>query len=170
VKRVLVIGHPGSGKSTFALDLSKKTGLPVIHLDKEFWQSGWKPTQKDKWRQRVENMAGSEVWIMDGTYDRTLDIRLLRADTVIFLDYSRFLCLWRVIKRIITNFGRVRSNMADGCPERIDLDFLIFAWRYRRDRYPKVNEMLQNFFVGGKLIVLRGPADAARLLSQIEPK
>lgn len=141
--------------------------MPVIHLDKEFWQPGWGQIPKDEWRHRTEVLVGRDEWIIDGSYDRTLDIRLLRADTVIFLDYPRHLCVWRVLKRIASSFGKVRSDMAEGCPEKIDLTFLRFVWNYRRDRYPIVRECLQNHYANGHLFVFKHPAYAAQFLADV---
>ncbi len=167
VRRILVIGHPGAGKSTFTSNLGMKIRLPVIHLDKEFWRPGWVETPMNEWRKRTEMMVNRDEWIIDGTHDRTLDIRLLRADTVIFLDYSRYLCLWRILKRIVTSFGEVRPEMADGCPERIDLGFLRWVWNYRRDHYPIISECLQTYYANGKMVVLKNPADALQFLNEV---
>ena len=102
MKRVLVIGHPGAGKSTLAARLGELTGLPVIHLDKEFWREGWVQMPRSEWKGKTERLVQGDEWIIDGSYDHTLEIRLARADTVIFLDFSRYLCLWRVCKRVAT--------------------------------------------------------------------
>ena len=168
MKRILVIGHPGAGKSIFTSKLGMKTGLPVIHLDQVFWRPGWVQTPKNEWRQQTEMLVDRDEWIIDGSYDRTLDIRLMRADTVIFLDYPRFLCMWRVVKRIAGSFGKVRPDMADGCPEKIDLGFLRFVWNYRRDRYPIVLKCLQTHYANGDLIVFKHPANAMQFLNEAE--
>jgi adenylate kinase family enzyme len=83
MRRVLVIGISGAGKSTFSQALATKTGLPLIHLDKEFWRPGWVQTPRQEWRARVSELAARERWIMDGNYDSSLDLRLPRADTVL---------------------------------------------------------------------------------------
>jgi adenylate kinase family enzyme len=165
MKRVLIIGSPGAGKSTFATQLAEKTNLPLIHLDREFWQPGWVQTPADEWRQKVADLTTGENWIIDGSYDGSLDIRLPRADTVIFLDFPRYLCLWRITKRIFTGFGKVRSDMADGCPEQLDIGFFKWAWNYHRDHYPQIQEKLKDFFSDGKLIVLKNPAEVSAFLS-----
>ena len=64
-----------------------QTGLPLIHLDKEFWQPGWVQTPRPEWRAKVAELAAGERWIMDGNYDSSLDLRLPRADTVLWFDY-----------------------------------------------------------------------------------
>jgi len=170
VKRILIIGHPGAGKSTFAAELGKVVKLPLIHLDKEFWQPGWIETPKNEWRQLIEAIVQSDEWIIDGTYDRTLDIRLLRADTVIIFDYSRYLCLWRICKRIIASYGKVRPDMADDCPERIDLGFLKWAWNYRRDHNPIIYKCLQDYFNNGNVIVFKKPANSIQFLNEVRFK
>jgi adenylate kinase family enzyme len=168
MKRVLIIGSSGAGKSTFAIELGKKLNLPVIHLDKEFWQPGWIETPRDVWSKRVGELVKGAEWIIDGTYDRTLDVRLPHADTVFFLDYPRHLCLWRTLKRIVSSFGHVRGDMAEGCPEKVDLGFFKWVWNYRRDRYPKINECLRKYFAHGNLVVFRSPIDAMRYLNALE--
>lgn len=138
MKKIAVIGHPGAGKSTLSVKMSEIIGLPVIHLDKEFWQPGWQQSSRAEWRERVRKMAEGERWIMDGTYDNSLDIRLPYADTVVFLDFPRGLCMWRILKRMLVGLGRIRSDMGDGCPEKIDWVFIKFVWEYRKVRRPRI--------------------------------
>ncbi len=124
-------------------------------------------TPVEEWRPRVQELVNRDKWIMDGSFDGTLDIRLPRADTVIVLDFSRYRCLWRVCKRVAASFGRVRPDMAEGCPERIDLEFLRFVWNYRRDRYPIVTECLQTYYADGRTVVLKTPAAVTHFLSEL---
>src|SRR5206468_1787185 len=109
MQRVLVIGISAAGKSTFSRALAAKTGLPVIHLDTEFWQPGWKITPFPQWRAKVASLITREAWIMDGSYAATLDLRLPRADAVVWFDYPRFVCVARALRRILTTYGQVRS-------------------------------------------------------------
>ncbi|MCK5133485.1 MAG: hypothetical protein KAR40_15200 [Candidatus Sabulitectum sp.] len=92
MRRILVLGSGGAGKTTFAKQLAEKTGLPVIHLDSHFWNSGWVETPRDQWIPMVIELSERPEWIMDGNYSGTIDIRMKYADTVIFLDYGRFTC------------------------------------------------------------------------------
>lgn len=165
--RVLIIGSPGAGKSTFSQKLASVTGLPLIHLDQEFWQPGWKMTPADQWRDKLHEMVAGERWIIDGSYDSSLDIRLPRADTVVFLDYPRWLCLMRVIKRIITGFGRVRPDMGEGCPEFLDLGFIKWIYNYRRDHYSKIMQQIEEYFSHGQLVVLENSSQARAFLRQV---
>src|SRR3982751_1716212 len=99
MKKILVIGSGGAGKSTFAQRLGAILKLEVIHLDSLYWSSGWVEMPKDEWRTMVDELLKKDSWIMDGNYGGTLDIRLEAADTVVFLDISRLICLWRILKR-----------------------------------------------------------------------
>ena len=142
MERVIVLGCGGAGKSTLARKLSQLTGLPVIGLDAHFWNPGWIETPADQWRERVRELSSRDQWIMEGNYAKTLDLRLPRADTVIFLDMPRRLCLWRVFKRRVQYFGRTRPDMAPGCKEKIDWEFLLWIWRFRQSTRPQLLEAL----------------------------
>src|SRR6478672_12302851 len=110
MQRALVIGSPGAGKSTFARALAARTGLPLIHLDREYHLPGWVEPPEADWRARIDQLIAGDRWIIDGNYGGSMDVRLNRADTVILLDYPSWLCLWRVVSRIATLHGRVRPD------------------------------------------------------------
>ncbi len=100
-KRIVILGPGASGKSTLAAHLGDITGLPVIELDKVFWQSGLVATPRDQWRKIQQMLVEKDGWIMDGDlgpYD-TVEVRLRAADTVIFLDFSILRCVWRAFRR-----------------------------------------------------------------------
>jgi adenylate kinase family enzyme len=128
----LVIGSGGAGKSTFSRALGALTGLPVIHLDRYYWKAQWQPTSGDAWKQTVVQLASGDGWIMDGNYGGTLSLRLARCDAVVFFDFPRLACFCGVIKRRLASRGGTRSDMAEGCPERITLEFVRWIWRYPR--------------------------------------
>jgi adenylate kinase family enzyme len=99
---------------------------------------------------------------MDGNHARTLPERLSRADAVIWLDLSTALCLRRVLARIAGSFGRVRPDMAPGCPEKLDLEFLVYVLRFRKAQRPQLAQTLAGY--AGTLLVARTPAEAEALL------
>lgn len=167
MKRVLVIGSGGSGKSTFAPRLGERLGLPVIHLDKVFWRSGWVETPKDEWKRKVEELCGGDSWVMDGNYSGTLDVRLEACDTVIFLDLPRVLCTWRVLKRAVMYRSTSRPDMAEGCRERIDLKFLYWVWSYPDRRRPKILARLGELAASKKIYRLRSSVEVERFLAEV---
>jgi adenylate kinase family enzyme len=170
MQRVLVIGISGAGKSTFSRKLAARTGLPLIHLDKEFWQPGWKITPRAQWRPKVEALAAREAWVMDGNFDSSLDLRLPRADTAIWFDYPRRVALPRALWRVAKSYGRVREDLAPGCPERIDLEFLRYIWEFPRKERPSIAAMLAAHGKHLEAVVFRSDRDAARFLDALPPK
>lgn len=132
MKMVIIIGCGGSGKSTLTRELSKKVNLPVVHLDKIFWKEDWINISVEEFDKLLNEEIIKEKWILDGNYQRTLKERLKYCDTVIYLDYPRRTCLYGVIKRVLSNYGRVRLDMADGCLERFDLDFMKWIWNFNK--------------------------------------
>jgi adenylate kinase family enzyme len=156
--RVLVIGSGGAGKSTFATRLGALTGLPVIHLDAYYWRPNWVPTPEAEWHARVDALLVGERWIMDGNYGGTLERRLARADTVIFLDLPRWRCLARVLRRWLRYRGRSRPSAGQGCPERLHGEFLRWIWGYPRRRRAGILQRLAALRPDQQAVILRSPA------------
>jgi len=166
MRRVLIIGCPGAGKSTAARKLAARTGLPLIHLDRHYWRAGWVPTEDLLWRETVISLASQECWIIDGTYGSTLAERLGRADTIIHLDFPTWLCLWRVFQRTATHYGRERpQEFVPGCPERIDITFLKFVLLYRRRLRTKHLAKVSKF--SGAVHSFTRPAELAAFLASL---
>ncbi len=151
MRKVLVIGSPGSGKSVFSRTLGKLTGLPVIHLDQHYWRAGWVEPSKDEWDKQLDELLRRDSWIIDGNYSRTMDRRLEYCDTVIFIDFPKHLCTWRVLKRALRFSDR--PDLAAGCDERFDLRFLRWTWNFPKRSRARVVERLER--VGEKMSVVR---------------
>jgi adenylate kinase family enzyme len=165
VKRVLVIGSGGSGKSTLAARIGARTGLPVVHLDRLHWSAGWVATPAEEWTRTVGEIAAREAWVMDGNYGGTLELRLAACDLVVFLDVPRLRCLWRVVWRRLRHRGHARPDMAPGCAERLDMEFIRWVWTYPRRRRPGV---LAKVDAAGKpLVVLRSTAEIERFVASL---
>ena len=168
MKRIAIVGSGGAGKSTLARQLGRILNIQVLHLDTYFWKPGWvEPTHAD-WRQQMEELVAHESWIMDGTYGGTLDVRFAAADTIIFLDFPRLLCLWRAVKRRVQYHGRDRPDQAPGCPERLSGTFLKWVWAYPALRRPSVMERLDKFGAGKRIYIFRSPRDVNRFLHHLE--
>lgn len=153
MRRVIVIGPPGSGKSTLARRLGKASGLPVFHLDKAYWRAGWVEAPAAEFAAEVEHLACLPDWIIDGNYTSTLPARLRRADTLIYLDVPSWRSTFRVVKRALAGLGTARSDMPAGCPERLDLGFLQFAWSWNRRSRARSLAFVEGF--EGRALILR---------------
>jgi adenylate kinase family enzyme len=151
-KRIMVVGSGGAGKSTFARELERVTGLPLFHLDRLHWNPGWTPTPRDEWRGTVENLAANDEWIIDGNYGGTLKERVLRCDAIVFFDFNRLTCLFGVVRRTLTSWGESRPDMAEGCPERLDWNFVRWVWSYPETSRPKVARAIEQ--AGPDVVVL----------------
>jgi len=139
----------------------------VIHLDQHFWRPGWVEPSKDVWRDQVEELLKGERWIIDGNYGGTIELRLMHCDTVIFLDFPRHLCTYRVIKRAINYRGRTRPDLGEGCPEKVDWDFIKWTWNYPTRSRPRVLERLAKVEGRVRVIMLRSSREVEKFLLDV---
>lgn len=162
MQRIAVVGSGGAGKSTFARELGRRLGLPVVHLDRHYWGPSWTATPDDEWRVRHDELLAGERWIVDGNYGGTFDARLARADTVIVLATPRLRCLARALRRSLRHLGA--DVQAVGCPERVDFEFLRWIWRYPSDSQPRLDAALERHRDHLRVVELRSRRDAAAFL------
>ena len=92
MKRIIVIGSSGAGKTRLSQRLSKILGIGLIHIDRVYWKPDWVEPTKGEWRVKLDEILKRDSWIIDGNYSATLDMRLAACDTAIFLDIRRTLC------------------------------------------------------------------------------
>jgi adenylate kinase family enzyme len=154
MKKVMILGCCGAGKSTLARQLHQKIGLPLIHLDKEYWHPNWVETDAETWQKKVQELAKNTAWIMDGNYGGTVDIRLQAADTIIYLDHSRWLCLYRVLKRIVLNYGQSRPDINEDCKERFDWEFIKYVYHFYDVKRPKTLAQISKFSTSKQVFIL----------------
>jgi adenylate kinase family enzyme len=170
MKRVLVIGPGGSGKSTFARRLGQILDIEVKHLDSFYWRAGWIKPSEEEWLKTVNELISGDEWITDGNYGGTLAQRAERCDTIIFLDLPRLLCLWRITKRRLLYRNRSRPDMAEGCAEKLDREFISWVWNYSNRSRPRVVKLLNEKSGTKKVVWLRSNAEAERFLKSVNPK
>lgn len=163
MERIVIIGCPGSGKTRLARALGDKLGLTVVHLDRLWWKQGWENVTREEFDTRLENALKLDSWIIDGNYNRTMDVRLEKCDTIIYLDYSRWACLWGMLQRVLGNYGKNRSDMPDGCPERFDWEFVKFIWNFNENNRV-INYTRIAKYKHAKAIVLKNRKEARAFL------
>jgi adenylate kinase family enzyme len=168
MKRILVIGSSGAGKSVFSRRLSRSTGIPVIHLDTIHWKPNWVESEHADFDARLNEILKQDEWIIDGNYGRTLEMRLLRADAVVLLDMNRVLCTFRVLRRALAYRNGGRSDMAAGCPEKVDWEFLKWTWQYPTRSRGSVLKKLRNRPDGTKVFRLSSRMQVQRFFQELE--
>ena len=124
--KIAIIGYSGSGKSTTAHKLAEKYNIPVLHLDSVYWMENWteRPVQQSK-AIVAQFMLDNDSWVIDGNYKALLQAeRFDRADMIVFFSFNRFTCFFRALGRYIKYKGRTRPDMAPGCNEKFDFEFM----------------------------------------------
>lgn len=167
MKRIVILGSGGAGKSTLSRQLGHLLTLPVIHLDAILWQPGWVLVDKTTELSLQQQLISQSEWIIDGNYGSTMPLRLAASDMVIFLDFSRWLCVWRAMKRIVSYYGRVRPDMAAGCPEHWDWSFIRWILFYPETHRPKVLATINQYQEGRQVFILKKPSDVKHFLKQL---
>lgn len=167
MRRIAVLGSSGSGKSTLARQLGEILGLPVVHMDVLFWRPGWVEAPEEEWRTLHDEAVRGDAWIIDGNYSRTWETRLPRADTIVFLDLPRWRCLWRVLWRRVRYAGRTRPDMAPGCPEKVDREFLAWVWQWHAQHRPRHLAALREYGREKDVVILRSPREVRAFLARV---
>jgi adenylate kinase family enzyme len=151
MRRIVVLGRGGAGKTTFSAALGRRTGYPVVQLDRLFWQPGLAPTPPDQWAAVQQELTEPDAWILDGDLGRfdVLEPRLAAADTVIILDFPMWRCAWRAVRR---------------SRERADFWRWLIEWRHRWR--PVLLTAVHTWAPGAELHILRDPTSVDRFLAR----
>jgi len=172
MNRMVIIGSSGSGKSSLAREVSRMTGVPVIHLDLMFWRADWKPAPVGEARERFTKVLRGEAWIVEGDFlhgqSGPEGDRFERADTIVFLDLPRILCLWRVLIRIMKDRGRPRPDLPTGCCEGFDSGLVSWIWSYPSTERPNVLRVVNRYRAARTVHHLRSRSDVRSFLSAFE--
>jgi adenylate kinase family enzyme len=168
MRKVIIIGCGGAGKSTLARKLGEATGIKVYHLDSLYWKPGWKMTDKDEWAAILTEIIKEDTWIIDGNFGSTIELRASAADSIVFLDYPTLRCLYGIFKRRIQFHGKSRPDLTEGCPEKLDWEFVKWVAAYKRKKTPPIIKMLKQYQSQGKEIYhLKSPRETKEFLAKI---
>lgn len=125
--KIAILGFSGSGKSTLAKELSELYHIPLLYLDCVNFKENWELRNRDEGRAIIDEFMKNESWVIDGNYSEFYQQeRLFQADSIIILQYNRFVCMYGAFKRNIEYKGKVRESIANGCMERMDSEFFIW--------------------------------------------
>ena len=162
MKKVIVVGCPGSGKSTLSKELHRKTGLPLYHLDMMYWNADKTSVDRNIFLERLSAVLEEDEWIIDGNYQSTMELRIQKCDTVIFLDYPLDICFEGILERR----GKPRSDMPWVEPEQYDEEFIESTKNYNLQNRPQVMKLLDAYSYKN-ILIFKNRNEANDFLSQL---
>ena len=169
MERILIIGCSGSGKTTLARRMGEMLHLPVVHLDKIWWTGNWETVSREEFDAALAVELEKPQWIMDGNYSRTMEVRLAKCDTIVYLDFDRITCLWGMVKRVTRCYGRTRPDMGGNCPERFDREFIQWIWNFNKKNRARNYRWLDET-KHAETIVLKNRCQVRKFLEQLKTK
>lgn len=169
MKRIIVIGGNGSGKTTFSVALAERLQLPLVHLDRLYWKGNWEHCTKEEFDALLASELEQPLWIIDGNFNRTIPVRLAACDTVFYFDFSTVRCLFGVLSRIIRNHGKCRTDMGGNCPDRFDWQFLHAVVHFNRRNRKRYRRMLGEC-EGKQVVIFRNRRQVNRYLNALHTK
>ncbi|GIO23240.1 AAA family ATPase [Oceanobacillus sp. J11TS1] len=136
--RIIIIGSPGAGKSTLSTQIAQIGNIPLLHLDSIQWIDNETNASQATFDAKLKEEIKKDQWVIDGNYARTLELRMKRAEMVIWLDLPRSVCLYRILKRYVKNKGKKNPH---GNPDRLDFSFLRFVWNFKKENDSKIKSL-----------------------------
>lgn len=167
MKRILIIGSGGAGKSTLARQLGERLHLDVYHLDALMWRPGWVMAPREERIDIQQQLVKKKDWIIDGNFGNTLDLRLQAADTVILIDLPRIICVYRILKRVARYRGTTRPDMGASCEEKLDFAFLKWIWNFPDVQRPQLLRQIQQHPKQPNLVHLKSSRAVRNYLKSI---
>lgn len=140
----MIFGRPGSGKSTLALRLHNLTQIPLHHLDKHFYESDWIERDYQEFIKIQQSMVDTPSWIIDGNSTKSLEMRYSRADLVLYFNFPRFICYWRILKRLFVRDIGIKDR-AEGCNETIRFSLLRYMWGFESRVSKQISELKSKY-------------------------
>lgn len=167
--KIAIIGYSGSGKSTIARKLGEYYSCQVLHLDTVQYAPNWIEREYEEKKSDVAEFLKNDDWVIDGNYSKFFyEERMEKADQIIFMNFNRFNCLWRVFKRYRTYKGTSRPDMTEGCNEKLDYEFILWILRSgrskaARERYRQVVKKYSN-----KSVILKNQRDIDNFIKNLK--
>lgn len=166
MQRIVILGCPGNGKSTLARALGERLGLPILHLDTLYYGPGWKPIAVETFRKRVTGAVAGDDWIADGNFIGLAgDLTLARAEAILWLGQPRWFSMLRIALRVLTNRGRRRPDLPEGCDESVDRELVSFVWNFERVTGPAIERAIAEFAPDCPVVRLDGDRAVAAWLA-----
>ncbi|MFD1413585.1 P-loop NTPase family protein [Oceanobacillus jeddahense] len=165
VNRIIVIGCPGAGKSTLSTQIAQIRNIPLVHLDSIQWIDDDTTASKAAFDTKLNEEIKKDKWIIDGNYARTLELRMKHADWVIWLDFPRSVCLYRIFKRYIKNRGKKSPH---GNPDRLDFSFLRFVWNYKKENNSRIKSLKDKHQGRLRFSHIRSGRELRKFMSNLE--
>mgnify|MGYP003489756636 FL=1 len=167
--RIMIFGRPGSGKTTFAYELSKKLNLPLYHLDKYFFTANWVQRDYQEFLSIQQELVNQEDWIIDGNSLQSLEMRYARTQICIYFNYPRYICLWRLLKRRFFKDPKF-NDLAEGCPPNVRWQLIKYTWTFEtrlNNRLITQLAELKSKYPEVKFIEVKNDKDKQKLFNQL---
>lgn len=168
LRKILIIGNGGSGKSTLSLSISSLLKIPTLHLDEIYWINGWKKNTLIEFDTKVKNFMLSQAWIIEGTPMHGVELRAQEADTIVFLDYSRVVCIYRLLKRALKNIFLLKTNKIARSPAKFfSIKAIKWVWKFNKEKKHLIMKIL-NEKKSKKIFHIRKNSDLQYFLAIIK--
>jgi len=164
--KIMVFGLPGSGKSTFAIQLAQYLDLPIYHLDKHFYIENWVERDYQEFLDIQQSFVNQSKWVIDGNAMKSLEMRFQKADVAVYFHYSVFLCLWRILKRVFHKNWHI-SDLAEGCTKSVRFRLIKYMFRFHRRYSSKIKELCDKY-PHVDFYVFTSDVEATRFLNSIK--
>lgn len=161
IKRIMIIGRSGSGKSTFAYNLHQRTGLPVYHLDKYFFTDNWIERDYTEFLNIQNKIVNEAQWIIDGNSTKSFEMRYSNTDLCIYFNFPKYICYWRVFKRIFFKNSEI-DDRGPNCPETVSWSLLKYMWGFEQ-RVDPILKRLMKIYPNVQFIVVTSDEQLNRL-------
>lgn len=161
-RRIMIIGCPGSGKSTLSEQLNKITAIPLYHLDKINWIDSHSTLSREEFFLELQHVLELSEWIIDGNYNHTLGSRMEKADLIIWLDLPRYVCTYRIIKRLF------KPNHKHGNPDKLERGFLKFVWNFNKKNKPRMLELQKKYETQKSFVRISSQKQLQEWISHVE--